>query len=494
MLGKIFSLKIVLPLLFVFISILHLAIMNRILSSMSSKELQETNRFLLYSIYAAYLIFPAAAFAVGAYIANVANKINKSTQKMIGNNFDEPVSWAGYDEVSGLAESFEEMRNILKTRISVLEEEKNKAEAIVFNVAEAIYAVNLYGEIIMFNNVAEKITGVKRESALRQNHEQIVVLLEKKSENKLSGFINKVLLEGQIISLPPARLLTADRALIPVLVNASPIRNNHGLISGAIVVLRDITQEAELEEMRADLISIASHQLRTPLSEIKGLTSLIDTGIGGSVTPRQKEYLSLINIATERMLKLVNDLLDISRIEQGRMKLSIQRVNLGILAKEVSQQFLSKAQAQRQNLQVTIDPQSLPNVLADPEKTTEIMSNLIDNALKYTPSGGTILVRVLLDRDKVWFLVRDSGVGIPKEKQKDLFKKFSRIQSPLAKTVSGTGLGLYVAKQLTERQGGKVYVDSQDGQGSTFSFFLPVAKEGDQERYQQNVRQNTNRR
>ena len=230
-----------------------------------------------------------------------------------------------------------------------------------------------------------------------------------------------------------------------------------------------------LDEAKSEFISIASHQLRTPLSEIKGLISLLDDNIAGPLNPKQKEYMDLLNVANERMINLVNDLLNISRIEQGRLQLNFQKVNLGTLTAEICKGLMVNAKQRKQNLSIFID-QNLPYVVADPEKTKEIISNLIENALKYTPDGGTIQVRASANATGCWVLVKDTGVGIAKAKQKDLFQKFSRIENSLTQKTTGTGLGLYTVKQLVEKQNGQVWVESEEGKGSTFAFVLPLAK------------------
>ncbi len=175
------------------------------------------------------------------------------------------------------------------------------------------------------------------------------------------------------------------------------------------------------------------------------------------------------------MINLVNDLLNISRIEQGKIQLNFQKVNLGTLTAEICRGLEINAKQKKQTLSVVLD-QNLPEVVADPEKTKEIISNLVENALKYTFEGGTILVRVTANPSGCWVLVKDSGVGIPKGKQKDLFQKFSRLENPLSQKTTGTGLGLYTVKQLVEKQNGRVWVESEEGKGSTFGFVLPEVK------------------
>lgn len=422
------------------------------------------------------LIFIAFAF----YIAmSTKNKLNYFTQVAIrvgAGEFDQEIELDADDEFGKLTASLEELRRLLRDRLNTTEEAKNRAEAILLSVGEGVFAVNLKSEIIIFNRAAEKLLGFKQDQALNQRYDTILQFVNSKTREDYGPFINQVLLEGRGVVLPgDAVLVTAEQAEIPVAVNATPIRNKKGVIVGGIVVFRDITHEKEIEEIRTDLISIASHQLRTPLSEIKGLINLLDDNIAGPLNPKQKEYMKLLSVANERMINLVNDLLNISRIEQGRLQLNLKPTNLGVLATEVQKSLQIRASERKQQLYLTIDP-NIPNVLADSDKTKEIISNLMENALKYTYDGGTINTRVTVNNVGVWVLVKDSGVGIPKNRQKDLFQKFSRIENPLSKLTTGMGLGLYAVKQLVEKQKGNIWFESEEGKGSTFGFVLPAAK------------------
>ncbi|HSX58118.1 MAG TPA: ATP-binding protein [Candidatus Saccharimonadales bacterium] len=400
---------------------------------------------------------------------------NKAVEFTSG-NLEQPIDKKLTSEFEETAKTLEKMRTVLREEIATLQDQRGQAEAVIFNVGEGVFAVNLKGEIIIFNQIAEKTVGITKDLVLGQPYHQILQFYNSKTKTSYGRFINEVLLEGKATTLPSDTvIITSHRAEIPVAVNSSPIKNQKGIITGAIVVFRDITHEKEIEEIRTDLISIASHQLRTPLSEIKGLVSLLEDNIAGSLNIKQLEYLKLLGIANERMINLVNDLLNVSRIEQGRLQLNFQKVDLGILVSEVKQSLTVRVAEKKQTLNLSVD-QALPSVLADPDKTREIISNLVENALKYTWEGGTIQVRVTADATSCWVLVADNGVGIPKDKQKDLFQKFSRIENPLSKTITGSGLGLYTVKQLVEKQNGRIWLSSVEGKGSTFGFSLPKVK------------------
>lgn len=429
---------------------------------------------LFFFLLVTYLTFVIAGFFLAKNIQKNLEVLVNATNKISRGEFDDKISVKSTDEISSLAIKLEELKINLKERINSAEEAKNRAEAILFNVGEGVFAVNLKGEIIIFNHVAEQIIGFAKEQIMGQKYDQILQFYDTKTKKNYGSFIDQVLLEGRSVTLPADTVLvTASRAEIPVAVTSSPIKNQSELIVGGIVVFRDVTHEKEVEEIRSDLISIASHQLRTPLSEIKGLLSLLLGNIAGSLTIKQIEYLKLLEIANERMINLVNDLLNVSRLEQGRLQLNFQVIDLGSLSKEIFQGLKIKASERKQNFSLTIDPK-LPPVIADPEKTKEIISNLMENALKYTFESGTIQARVTANTNGVWVLVADNGVGIPKNRQKDLFQKFSRVENPLSKITSGTGLGLYAVKQLVERQNGTIWFKSEEGKGSTFGFSLPI--------------------
>lgn len=419
------------------------------------------------------LIFVLFSFYIAASTKNKLNFFISVATRVGEGEFDKEIKLEADDEFGKLASSLEELRRLLRDRLNSTEEAKNRAEAILLSVGEGVFAVNLKGEIIIFNKSAERLLGFNRNQVLNQRYDNLLQFVNSKTREDYGPFINQVLLEGKEITLPSDTVLvTAEQTEIPVAVNSSPIRNQKGIIVGGIVVFRDITHEKEIEEIRTDLISIASHQLRTPLSEIKGLISLLDDNVAGPLNSKQKEYMKLLTVANERMINLVNDLLNISRIEQGRLQLNFQPVNLGNLTADVEKSLQLRASEHKQKFYLTLDP-NLPNVLADPEKTKEIISNLMENALKYTFDGGTITTRVTANDAGVWVLIKDSGVGIPKNRQKDLFQKFSRIENPLSRLTTGTGLGLYAVKQLVEKQKGNVWFESAEGKGSTFGFVLP---------------------
>ncbi|MDQ1301771.1 MAG: hypothetical protein QG637_1693 [Chloroflexota bacterium] len=230
-----------------------------------------------------------------------------------------------------------------------------------------------------------------------------------------------------------------------------------------------------LDEMKSKFVSIAAHELRSPLTAITGyLELLIDNG-AGRFTDLQNDYLGIIQGSTHRLLSITNDLLDLTRIEAGRLELVLQPVDLGALLKVVASEYAAQIEAKAQRLTLTI-ADGLPTALCDGLRAAQIIGNLISNATKYTPAAGTITIRLerTADAGFLQVSVRDTGVGIPDAEQKRIFERFFRASSAAAAGVLGAGLGLHISRALVELHGGKIWLESAIGQGSTFYVTFPV--------------------
>ena len=250
-------------------------------------------------------------------------------------------------------------------------------------------------------------------------------------------------------------------------------------ISTFIFVLsQSITQGfdklAQANKMKTEFVSIASHQLRTPLSAIRWTLNLINDGRISNPTD-MATYLNLVKENNERMIRLVNDLLDVSRIEMGRMAFFPKQTNIYVLLEKIVKTSAPFAQANNVTLSMEA-PETLPNVMTDPEKISITIQNLVDNAIKYTKEKGEVKVSMEADSKFVKIAIKDKGVGIPESQQKHIFKKFFRSDNIMKNQTVGTGLGLFIARSIVEGNKGKIWFESKEGEGTTFFFTLPIYK------------------
>ena len=231
---------------------------------------------------------------------------------------------------------------------------------------------------------------------------------------------------------------------------------------------------AQANKMKVEFISIASHQLRTPLSAIRWMINLLTDGQLGGLNEQQANYISLIKENNERMVKLINDLLDVSRIEMEKYIIEPKQINIFVSLQKIINDFALVAKAN--NIKITLEaPETLPNIYAD-EKINLVIQNLIDNAIKYTENKGEISVKVETNKKFITVAIKDNGVGIPETQQKFIFQKFFRSDNIMKHQTIGTGLGLFIAKVMIEKNKGRIWFESREGEGTTFYFTLPIYK------------------
>ncbi|RME88140.1 MAG: hypothetical protein D6770_07715 [Anaerolineae bacterium] len=262
-----------------------------------------------------------------------------------------------------------------------------------------------------------------------------------------------------------------------VLVHLAPVMLKNDFL-GTVSIFRDITHEVEVDRLKSEFVATVSHELRTPMTSIRGYVDILLMGAAGALNENQTHFLRIIKNNTERLNILVDDLLDISRIESGRVTLTPQELDLRAVAKSVLDEVARRSQDEEKPMSFSLDaPEELPHVYGDPERVHQIISNLVVNAYRYTPPDGKVAVRIrALNSKEVQVDVIDNGVGIPPEDHERVFERFYRGENPLVLATPGTGLGLPIVKQLVEMHQGRIWVESKGipGEGSKFSFTLPV--------------------
>jgi PAS domain S-box-containing protein len=258
---------------------------------------------------------------------------------------------------------------------------------------------------------------------------------------------------------------------------STPVVAGGGRRLGRLYSFRDVTREREVDRMKSEFVSLVSHELRTPLTSIKGYVDLLLAGDVGEVSAEQREFLGIVRHNSERLVALIEDLLDIARMEEGQIELRHSAMDIGRVIREVAASLRPQVARKGQRL-VLRTPKGLPAVWGDTERVTQILTNLLSNAYKYTPTGGRITVAATLAGDGVQIAVRDTGIGLSPDEVAQLFTRFFRAKHRTVQEAGGTGLGLAITRSLVAAHGGQITVQSSPGQGSTFSVTLPTVPAG----------------
>ena len=348
-----------------------------------------------------------------------------------------------------------------------------KVQSILESIADGVLVAEADGKIIMANMPTANILNMPRESLIGKTVHDLIGLYGETADE----WVKTIETWAEEAETLESRTSLKNQLEIDdkvVLVHAAPVFANNYYF-GTISIFRDITREVEVDRMKNEFVSTVSHELRTPMTSIKGYADLMLMGAAGQLTPPQLRYLDVIKNNADRLKALVNDILDISRIETGKTQLKLQPVDISQLVTDVVKDHVhGRIQHEELDIEVitSIAP-SLPLAYADPDKVTRILTNLVDNALNYTLSGGEVEIGARANGEFVSISVRDTGIGISEENQEQIFDRFFRVEDSHVQDIPGTGLGLSIVRSLVEMHGGKMSVTSELGQGSTFTFYLP---------------------
>lgn len=364
-----------------------------------------------------------------------------------------------YIELEKLKDSLEEK---VMERTEKLAMSEKKYRSIIDNSFDPIITINDKLEVSSWNKGAELILGYKEADVLGKEMESITV---KNKNEDFTSLIAKIKTEGFIRN---HILIFASKNAGNIIVNLTANKIDG---EGISFILRDITREKRIDQMKSDFVSNVSHELRTPLTSIKGAIDLLLSGAEGSVTPSQKEFLNISKNNSMRLIRLITDLLDLSKIESGKIKMEIKPGNIVIALKDTITEFKSIVEKNKIKL-VYSGPESV-QVYFDEDRIRQVITNLIGNAIKFTPENGTITVKLSELDETVQIGVSDTGIGIAKENFEMVFEKFQQVDSSSTRAKGGTGLGLAITKSIVEAHKGRIWIESELGLGSTFIFEIP---------------------
>ncbi|MCI0578563.1 MAG: response regulator [Chloroflexi bacterium] len=343
--------------------------------------------------------------------------------------------------------------------------ESSRNEAILDGIADGVIVIDNYEKAIIANPAISRLMEISADDIVGRHVSQLMA----EKVNEEDQHLILALLKEKELARPPLKIGWGNRTLS---VSFAPFLAGYEEAGGMVAVFRDFTREAEIDRMKSDFVSIASHELRTPLTSIKGYIDLVLQGSAGQVNQQQASFLQIAKNNTDRLHELVRDLLDLSRIESGKIELEVQLVSMADLITTAASVVQKQFEERGLTLSLNVPP-DLPRVFGDPNRITQILINLFSNAYKYTPSGGAV-VRARVIKKTLEVDITDTGLGISPEDQQKLFTRFFRADDPAVRQQAGTGLGLNITRSLIEMHGGEIWLKSKLGEGTTVGFTLPL--------------------
>ncbi|MCI1590267.1 MULTISPECIES: cell wall metabolism sensor histidine kinase WalK [Heyndrickxia] len=423
------------------------------------KEINEINKIFTTGTAIAMVITAMLGIVLAQTITRPIADMRRQAMAMAKGNFSRKVKVYGNDEIGQLAYSFNHMTKKLQEAQATTEGERRKLDSILAHMTDGVIATDRKGKIILINNPAAEMLDVSRETVLSQ---ELVSLLNIEDLHQFEDLLKE---QDSII-------LDFSTKEEPYILRASfsIIQSETGFVSGLITVLHDVTEQEKIDMERREFVSNVSHELRTPLTTMRSyLEALAEGAIDDKeIAPR---FLTVTQNETERMIRLVNDLLKLSKMDSRDYQLNKEWVNIIEYFHHVIDRF---EMAKDQN--VTFK-RKLPNagvfVEVDLDKLTQVLDNIISNALKYSPEGGQITFRARELEEMVELSISDQGMGIPKDNLKKIFERFYRVDKARTRKMGGSGLGLAIAKEMVEAHGGEIWARSEEGKGTTIYLTLP---------------------
>lgn len=394
-------------------------------------------------------------------------QLNQKVKDLIAGNYSEILDVQGGPEITDITNSINDLSEVIRLTHENLEQETKRLSSILSYMTDGVLATNRRGQIIMINDMATKQLGVKESEARKMN---ILKLLDIEDEYDLRDLITKV---------PELTIDSQDEngEFLSLRVRFALIRRESGFISGLVAVLHDTTEQEKEERERRLFVSNVSHELRTPLTSVKSYLEALDEGaLSEPVAP---DFIKVSLDETNRMMRMVSDLLSLSRIDNATSHLDIELTNFTAFITFILNRF-DKIRSQNDDKKYEIIRDYPINsiwVEIDTDKMTQVIDNIINNAIKYSPDGGKITVSMKTTDIQMILSISDEGLGIPKKDLPKIFDRFYRVDKARSRAQGGSGLGLAIAKEIIKQHNGFIWAKSEYGKGSTFTIVLPYDKE-----------------
>jgi two-component system, NtrC family, sensor histidine kinase KinB len=401
-----------------------------------------------------------------------AEQLTETVRRIGKGKLDLKIDVLSDDEIGQLSREFnkmtERLRQFEQMNIEKILSEKRKSEAIVESISDALMVTDRQMRILHLNSVMAELLDVPEAGAVGLPVGTVV------RDERLMSFLRSSGTAGQE-PVPPILQFDRQGRMHYFRLKLSRIFDGEGEFYGVVTLLQDVTQFKELDRMKSDFIATLSHEFRTPVTSITMSVDLLGQGILGTLNPKQRELVDSAKEDCERLTKLARELLQLSKLESGRMQLRSEDLNIRAVADFSLRPLLR--QFQEKNIHLLNDvPPGLPPITADEQQVSWIITNLVTNALKYTDPGGTVRLTAREEGETLLVVVADTGQGIAEEHLEKIFDKFVQVKHRADSTPGSVGLGLAIAKEIVEAYGGRIWVESRVGKGSTFSFTLPLTR------------------
>lgn len=394
-------------------------------------------------------------------------QINQKVKDLIAGDYSKVLDMQGGSEITNITNNLNDLSEVIRLTQENLEQESKRLNSILFYMTDGVLATNRRGQIIMINDTAKKQLGLVKEDVLNRS---ILELLKIEENYELRDLITQspeLLLDSQDI----------NGEYLNLRVRFALIRRESGFISGLVAVLHDTTEQEKEERERRLFVSNVSHELRTPLTSVKSYLEALDEGVlCETVAP---DFIKVSLDETNRMMRMVTDLLHLSRIDNATSHLDVELINFTAFITFILNRFdKMKGQEKEKKYELVRDyPINSIWMEIDTDKMTQVVDNILNNAIKYSPDGGKITVRMKTTEDQMILSISDHGLGIPKQDLPRIFDRFYRVDRARSRAQGGTGLGLSIAKEIIKQHKGFIWAKSEYGKGSTFTIVLPYDKD-----------------
>ena len=433
---------------------------------------------ILWTVGLAAVGFGIISFLFVRRIVRPIRQITDAAHTIRLGNYQQAIPVTSHNEIGILGEEFNAMTQTLQDALAGIRREERKLNSVLNGIAEGIVHLDLERRIVLLNPAAEALLNLPSDAVGKTVDEALdLQLLERifppDRMRPLSHRVNAYEVE-----------IERNKQKIALKVVRGPVYYTAGAPTGAVYVLDDITREKEIDQMKSEFVALVSHELRTPLTSIYGYTRLILDGRTGAVPEVMRDKLERVERQAVRLSGLISDLLDLSRIESGRIELKLEPLDLAVIGKTRMDEVSPQADEKRIELSFEAEPE-LPHATGDAERIGQVVTNLLGNAVKFTPEDGRIETRVGREGGYLWLSVKDNGPGIAQSDHEMIFDKFR--QASKTGKQGGTGLGLAIARSIIQAHGGEIWVESVLDKGSEFSFRIPIDEAGETIQFTENA-------